>query len=77
MLDIGAGDGRLLQLLLLKCPNADGIALDFSPIMFGKLRERYSNNNRVEIIEHNLNNPLPSVLGEFDVIVSSFAIPLP
>ena len=42
--------------------------------MLSKLRERYSNNNRVEIIEHDLNNPLPLNLGEFDVVVSSFSI---
>ena len=31
ILDLGAGDGRLLRLVLLKCPNAYGVALDFSP----------------------------------------------
>ena len=74
ILDLGSGDGRLLKLILLKCPDAYGIALDFSPIMLSKLRERYSNDDRVEIIEHDLNSPLPLNLGEFDVIASSFAI---
>jgi tRNA (cmo5U34)-methyltransferase len=74
ILDIGAGDGRLLNLLLLRCPNAYGIALDFSSAMLSKLREQYRNNNRVEIIEHDINNPLPSILGKFDVIASSFSI---
>jgi len=74
ILDIGSGDGRLLKLVLLKCPNAYGVALDFSPVMLSKLREQYGNNNRVEIIEHDLNTPLPSILRGFDVIVSSFSI---
>jgi ubiquinone/menaquinone biosynthesis C-methylase UbiE len=74
ILDIGAGDGRLLSLTLLKCPAAFAIALDFSPVMLSKLRERYCNNNFVEIFEHDLNNPLPSTLGEFDAVVSSFSI---
>ncbi|MBN1480740.1 class I SAM-dependent methyltransferase [candidate division KSB1 bacterium] len=74
ILDIGAGDGRLLKLLLLKCPNAYGIALDFSPVMLSTLREQFDDNNRVKVIEHDINNPLPSALGEFDVIVSSFSI---
>lgn len=74
ILDIGARDGRLLKLVLLKCPNAYGIALDFSPVMLSKLRELYSNSNRVGIIEHDLSNPLPSILGEFDIVVSSFSI---
>ncbi|HVO73593.1 MAG TPA: class I SAM-dependent methyltransferase [Ignavibacteriaceae bacterium] len=74
ILDLGAGDGRLLSLALLKCPNAFGIALDFSPVMLSKLKERYCSNNFVEIFEHDLNNPLPSILGAFDVVVSSFTI---
>lgn len=74
ILDIGSGDGRLLNLLLLKCPNAYGIALDFSPAMLDKLKERYAKENRIDIVEHDINNPLPSNLGNFDVIVSSFSI---
>jgi tRNA (cmo5U34)-methyltransferase len=74
ILDIGSGDGRLLNLLLLKCPNAYGVALDFSPAMLDKLKERYAKENRVEIVEHDITNPLPLSLGNFDVIVSSFSI---
>jgi methylase of polypeptide subunit release factors len=29
VLDLGTGDGRLLALLLLRCPEAKGIAVDF------------------------------------------------
>jgi SAM-dependent methyltransferase len=74
ILDIGAGNGRLLDLCLLKCHNACGIALDFSPPMLKKLRDKYGKKKRVEVIEHDINNPLPSLLGSFDVIVSSFSI---
>jgi len=74
ILDIGAGNGRLLKLTLLQCPDACGVALDFSPVMLRQLREQYRNNNRVEIVEHDINDPLPSTLGEFDVMVSSFSI---
>ncbi len=74
ILDIGSGDGRFLNLILLKCPNAFGIALDFSPAMLDKLKERYAKKNRVDIVEHDMNKPLPSNLGKFDVIVSSFSI---
>lgn len=74
MLDIGAGDGRLLDLCLLKCPNTRGVALDFSPPMLKKLRNKYGEEERVEVIEHDINHPLPSSLGSFDVIVSSFSI---
>jgi ubiquinone/menaquinone biosynthesis C-methylase UbiE len=74
ILDIGAGDGRLLNLCLLKCPDALGVALDFSPLMIEKLRDRYTKEKRVKVIEHDINHPLPSSLGSFDVIVSSFSI---
>jgi SAM-dependent methyltransferase len=74
ILDIGSGDGRLLDLCLLRCPNAFGVALDYSPPMLEKLRDRYAEGGRVEVVEHDINHPLPLSLGRFDVIVSSFSI---
>jgi SAM-dependent methyltransferase len=73
LLDLGAGGGRLLDLLLAHCPSATGVAVDFSPLMLEKLRAKYGAGRRVQVVEHNLDQPLP-VLGSFDVIASSFAI---
>jgi tRNA (cmo5U34)-methyltransferase len=73
VLDLGCGDGRLLALVLLKCSGAEGIALDFSPPMLAKARARFAENSRIQVIEHDLAQPLPA-LGSFDAIVSSFAI---
>ena len=73
VLDLGSGDGRLLDLVLRVRPAAVGVALDFSPPMLDRLRQRFDRNQRVQIVEHNLEDPLPS-LGRFEVIVSSFAI---
>lgn len=73
ILDLGTGDGRLLALLKINRPQASGIALDFSPTMLAAVRERFSEDTTVEIVEHNLDLPLPS-LGCFDAVVSSFAI---
>jgi hypothetical protein len=39
--DLGSGDGRLLGLLLLACPNARGVALDVSPPMLERLRQLF------------------------------------
>ena len=39
--DLGTGDGRLLALLLLRCPEAQGIAVDFSPAMIEQANERF------------------------------------
>lgn len=73
VLDLGSGDGRLLDLVLRARPGATGVAVDFSPPMLERLRQRFDRSERVQIVEHNLEEPLPS-LGQFDVVVSSFAI---
>jgi len=73
ILDLGTGDGRLLALLLIDRPHASGVALDFSPTMLQKVRERLAANPQIAVVAHNLNEPLPE-LGQFDVIVSSLAI---
>lgn len=73
VLDLGSGDGRLLGLLLLACPAARGVAVEFSPPMLQRLRDRFGTEGRVQIVEHDLEQPLPD-LGRFDVVASSFAI---
>ena len=73
VLDLGAGDGRLLDLVLRARPGAVGVAVDFSPPMLDRLRQRFDDPGRVQVIAHNLEEPLPE-LGRFDAIVSSFAI---
>ena len=73
VLDLGSGDGRLLQLVLDARSGAEGIALDFSPHMLDRLRHRFANLASVRIVEHDLQQSLPR-LGTFDAVVSSFAI---
>jgi SAM-dependent methyltransferase len=73
VLDLGSGDGRLLGLVLNKFPQAEAVALDFSPTMLEKLRARFAANANVSVTDHNLDHPLPA-LGKFDAVVSSFAI---
>ena len=73
ILDLGTGDGRLLALLQIDRREAQGVALDFSPTMLNTARERFRGNDKVQVIEHNLDEPLPD-LGHFDVVVSAFAI---
>jgi len=67
VLDLGCGDGKVMVMM-----GSSGVALDFSPHMLEKARARFHADD-VEVVEHNLNAPLPE-LGTFDVVVSAFAI---
>jgi tRNA (cmo5U34)-methyltransferase len=73
ILDLGTGDGRLLALLRIDRREAQGVALDFSPTMLAAARQRFQGDDKVQVVEHNLDEPLPD-LGRFDAVVSSFAI---
>jgi tRNA (cmo5U34)-methyltransferase len=73
VLDLGSGDGRLLDLVLRARPEAIGTAIDFSPPMLERLQQRFGSTGRVQVVPHDLQEPLPP-LGMFDVVVSSFAI---
>jgi SAM-dependent methyltransferase len=73
ILDLGTGDGRLLALLRIERPSSVGVSLDFSPTMLEAARKRFLGDDKVQVIDHNLDEQLPQ-LGSFDAIVSSFAI---
>jgi tRNA (cmo5U34)-methyltransferase len=73
VLDLGSGDGRLLSLILKARPGASGVALEFSPLMLDRLRERFGSTSAIEVVQHDLERSLPP-LGAFDVVASSFAI---
>jgi SAM-dependent methyltransferase len=59
VLDLGTGDGRLLALIKLNHPQAEGIALDFSSVMLTAARKRFADDTTTSVIEHNLEDPLP------------------
>ncbi len=73
ILDLGTGDGRLLGLLKIDRPEAEYLALDFSPMMLAAVGDRFRDDPRVTVVSHDLSQPLPD-LGCFDAVVSSFAI---
>ncbi len=71
--DLGSGAGRLLGIVRAANPNAEFVAVDFSPTMLENLRTNFANDPRVTVAAHDLNQALPS-LGKFDAVISSFAI---
>jgi tRNA (cmo5U34)-methyltransferase len=74
VLDLGTGDGYTLGLLRGLYQEFSGVGLDFSAEMLGRARARFDGDAAVDIVEHDLDQPLPASLGEFDLVVSSFAI---
>lgn len=73
ILDLGTGDGRLLGLVKREHPNAEAVAIDFSPAMLEAAKKRFAGDSSVAVMAHNLDDPLPD-LGRFDAVVSCFAI---
>jgi tRNA (cmo5U34)-methyltransferase len=73
ILDLGTGDGRLLTLLRLDRPDSVGVGLDVSEPMLEAARERFADDRGIELVRHDLAEPLPD-LGRFDAVVSCFAI---
>jgi tRNA (cmo5U34)-methyltransferase len=74
VLDLGCGDGEVVGRVLDARPDAEAIAADFSAEMLSRVRERFAGSTRVTVVEHDLDVPLPSEWGTFDVVVSAFAI---
>jgi len=73
ILDLGTGDGRLLSLLKQAHPEAEAVALDFSPAMLEAASKRFAGDTSITVVAHNLDGALPA-LGRFDAVISSFAI---
>ena len=76
VLDIGCGYGDATAAILELSPLASVCMVDFSEEMLRLAEERFGNNNRVEIIKHDLNDGLPDMLksSRFDAVVSCHAL---
>lgn len=74
VLDLGCGDGEVVGRVLEARPGAEAVAADFSPEMLRRVRERFADDARVTVVDHDLDGALPADWGQFDLVVSAFAI---
>ena len=74
VLDLGCGDGEVVGRVLRLHPDARVVAADFSPSMLDRVRARFTEAPNVTVVEHDLDGALPAEWGEFDAVVSAFAI---
>jgi tRNA (cmo5U34)-methyltransferase len=73
VLELGCGTGEWAEMFLERHPNAEYQAIEFSAKMRELAAARFAAlGDRVEIIDQDLNSPLPG--GAFDLVVSFFAI---
>jgi trans-aconitate methyltransferase len=74
--DLGCGDGRLLALVRERFPEARAIGIDSSAPMLARAKDRFAGDERVELVEADLDEPLrPEQLGApLDLVVSGLAI---
>lgn len=55
-------------------PDSEAVGLDFSAAMLERARQRFAEDRAVTLIHHDLNDPLPAHLGEFELVSSAQAI---
>jgi tRNA (cmo5U34)-methyltransferase len=74
VLDLGCGNGGLIELLLTARPEIEqAVGLDNSRPMLDRARRHFGGDERVRIDDHDLADPLPGG-GRYDAVVSGFAI---
>jgi len=73
LLDVGCGDGLLIDTVLQQYAQAHAVGVDFSPAMLESAKLRLA--DRATLLERNFSRPgWERGLGRFDAIVSGFAI---
>ena len=60
VLDLSTGDGRLLAMPQAGHPEMHGVGLDFSEVMLNAARERFAEQERVELVRHDPHSHCPS-----------------
>jgi tRNA (cmo5U34)-methyltransferase len=74
VIDLGAGDGRVLGCVLDAHLSAEGVALDHNSTMLEAVTGRFAGQSRVSVVQHDLAETLPAALGRFDSVVSALTL---
>jgi tRNA (cmo5U34)-methyltransferase len=72
VLELGCGTGEWASAFLRNHPEADYVAIEFSPNMRDLASTRLAAHTRLRLLDQDLNTSLPE--GPFDLVVSFFAI---
>lgn len=74
VLDLGCGAGQMIAVIREELPGIAAVGLDVSPTMLQAARRHFHGHPESEVRLHDLMDPLPNDLGEFDVVVSGLVI---
>ena len=74
VLDLGTGEGYMLEALRNAGCCAEGVGIDFSQALLAAAARRFDADPTVQLLEHDLAKPLPGELGMFDIVISALAI---
>jgi SAM-dependent methyltransferase len=74
VLDLGCGAGQMIAVVREELPGIAAVGLDLSPTMVLAARRHFLGHPESEIRVHDLMEPLPDDLGEFDTVVSGLVI---
>ncbi len=74
-LDLGCGTGTFMAMILDRFPNSTATAIDLYEEMLQEARAKTADSDgRAEYRQHDLSNPIPADLNDFDLVVSFSAL---
>lgn len=73
LLDLGCSRGGAITPVVAQRPDVECVGFEISQPMIDAATDRFADNNRVDIVNHDLREPFPDV-GTFDVVLSILTV---